>query len=95
MSENDDDDRTYMSPSWNEKELRKRLEKELAAKTKAVGEIVKSVSVLKTMLSNDGEYSICRSDHKTMELGEVLAVGDVLERISKAMDTLTAKEQEE
>jgi len=71
------------------------LRAELDAKTKAVDEIVKSVYVLKRMLSADGEYSICRTDHKTMELGEVLTVGDVLERINNAMNTSHPEGKEE
>jgi hypothetical protein len=51
----------------------------------AVNELVEAVEVLRQHLDNDGEYSICRSDHKPMGLGEVIGVGEAMERIDRAL----------
>ena len=55
-------------------------------------ELAKSVESLKSMLSTDGDYALCRSDHKLMGLGEELMIGDVIERIDKALTAQSEKE---
>lgn len=47
-------------------------------------ELVGSVNVLKSLLS-DGEYSICRTDHEKMGLGDQMIVEGAIERIDKAL----------
>ena len=47
--------------------------------------LVEAIKKLKYLLSEEGDYSIRRSDGKPMELGEGFAVFAVLEEISKAI----------
>lgn len=47
--------------------------------------LVEAINKLKYLLSEEGDYSIVRSDGKPMELSEGFAVFAVLEGISKAI----------
>ena len=50
-----------------------------------LAELVGSVNVLKSLLSVDGEYSICRTYHEKMGLGDEMIVEGAIERIDKAL----------
>ena len=55
-------------------------------------ELTDSIKVLKLLLSKDGDYALCRADHKLMGLGEEIMIGDVIERIDKALTAQSEKE---
>ena len=55
------------------------------SKAWALPELLEAITALKALLSSTGDYSICRSDQKPMELPEVIHVGQALENISKAI----------
>ena len=55
-------------------------------------ELSESIKALKLLLSKDGDYAFCRADKKLMGLGEELMIGDVIERIDKALAAHSEKE---
>lgn len=57
-----------------------------------IRELIESINGLKSLLGDEGEYSICRSDRKPMWIGDSLVVGSVLERIDKAIKVVESRE---
>ncbi len=58
---------------------------ELAARLAAVP--VEALRKLRAHLSDDGEYSICRTDKESMFWGDVIMFGGLFETIGKWLDT--------
>ena len=63
------------------------LSARLAIAVEALDNLTGLISTLKKHLSSDGEYSISRTDKENMCMGEVLMLGDLLEKI----DAIVAK----
>lgn len=57
----------------------------------ALDELITNITELKTILSTDGEYSICRTDRKSMNLGDEMFIGSILEKIDSAIKDAPAE----
>jgi predicted nuclease with TOPRIM domain len=79
----------------NYKEMREEAKQSADENFRLVSEmeeLAESIKALKLLLSKDGDYALCRADHKLMGLGEELMIGDVIERIDKALAAQSEKE---
>ena len=57
-----------------------------------IRELIESINGLKSLLGDEGEYSICRSDRTPMGMGDGFVVGSVFERIDKAIKVVESSE---
>jgi hypothetical protein len=49
-------------------------------------ELLDAIIALRKLLSDDGRYSICRTDKYPMQLGDAMIVSDATERVDKAIE---------
>lgn len=70
---------------WNTRPLEDALRAENAKLREALDELVTCTANLKFHLSKDGNYSICKSDHTDMWMGETIVIGCALEDVDKAI----------
>ena len=57
-------------------------------------ELIDSILALKKELGNGGPYSICMSNSEPLGLVEAIRIGNVLERIDKAIENATNLKKE-
>ena len=60
-----------------------------------IRELIESINGLKSLLGDEGEYSICHSDRTPMGMGDGFVVGSVFERIDKAITAIEQSSIEE
>ena len=76
-----DDKKSQKIADWVFEAMTRYLD-EIDRLSKENATIKEHIRELKKMLSSDGEYSICRSDHEPISIIESVFVGDVLEKLS-------------
>ncbi len=69
----------------NTRSIEDTLTTENAKLREALDELVTCTANLKFHLSKDGNYSICKSDHTDMWMGETIVIGCALEDVDKAI----------
>ena len=57
-------------------------------------DLISSILELKKLLGPEGEYSITRSNGESMNLPEVIMIGDVLEKIDIALENCRTDNEE-
>jgi hypothetical protein len=59
--------------------------------TKAIEELIENIKELKHLLSEEGDYSICRTDKTNMWMGDELIVDGVLEKIDNSLNNASSE----